>query len=139
MILGFGLWFGLNFKPGSYPDAEHYDIDASEDDLLTAIRTFKHNSPRYNVPISTGLSDGQDGYWYFIYFYLPETDQIILTWTRPIDKTHTTFALVSVNGGSEIGNWKQLNRKELGKEGTNKIKEEFEMRILNKIKQLIEK
>lgn len=142
VFLGFGLWFGLNFKPGSYPDAEHYKVDATEDDLIAAIITFKRNTPEYNVPKGVGLIDGRktkNSHWYLVYFYLPETNQILLTWTRPEGPNRTTFALVSVNDGLIIGNWKQLNRDELGRQGTKKMKQEFETKILVNIKQLLKK
>ena len=143
-FVGLVVWFGYNFAPGSYPYAETYELDSSEEEVKSAINKFKQEHPEYIVPKVTisnqdscDLSDGQSkepGYWYFVYFYYPQENQIICTWTRPNGKNKTTFAFVSINDGLNLGNWKDINKDFSYSE--NKIeKKKFEERILNKIKE----
>ncbi|THF49437.1 hypothetical protein E6C50_11850 [Flavobacterium supellecticarium] len=132
-----------NFAPGSYPYAEEYDIDTSEKLLITAIENFKKHHPEFNIPnavtikgnptILEGGRGGVDDYWYHIYFYYPDSNQIIYSWTRPINDTKTSFAFVSINQGLEIGNWKEINHDLKGKENSSE-KEKFERLILDGVK-----
>lgn len=48
-------------------------------------------------------------FWYHIYFYYPDKNQIIITWTRPKTKTSTSFAFVGINQGLTLRNWKDVN------------------------------
>lgn len=126
-----------NFAPGSYPYAEEYEINVNESTLIEAIRNFKKNNPQYNVPEQTQLQGGRHGdkdYWYHIYFYYAEEDQIINTWTRPVNKGKTTFAFVRINQGLTLGKWKDINRDFSGSEN-KELKKKFEERILNKVKE----
>ena len=126
-----------NFAPGSYPYVEEYKIDVNESTLIEAIQNFKKNNPQYNVPEQTQLQDGRNDdndYWYHIYFYYPEENQIIYTWTRPADNGKTTFAFVSINQGLTIGKWKDIN-KDFSSSENKEQKKKFEDRILNKVKE----
>ena len=78
-----------------------------------------------------GREDSTD-HWYHIYFYYPDKNQIIHTWTRPETKTKTTFALVGINEGLTLGNWKTVNRSFWWWKNKPEI-EEFEQRILKRI------
>jgi len=132
-----------NLAPGSYPYAEEYDIHTSEKNLITAIENFKKHHPEYCIPNTitiqgnpTTLNDGRrkaDDYWYHIYFYYSDTNQIVKSWLRPIDSTNTTFAFVSINQGLEIGNWKLINHDLKGKENSSE-KEKFERLVLDGVK-----
>ena len=55
--------------------------------------------------------------------------QIIYTWIRG-----NKFAFISINKGTEIGNWKRIN-KDLNDSENKEEKKKFEERILNKIKE----
>ena len=137
LIVGGVIWFGYNFAPGSYPYAEEYEINVKESDLIKAIQDFKKDNPQYIVPEQTQLKDEQGGdrkLWYFVYFYYPQENQILCTWTRPIDKGKTTFAFIGINQGLELGNWKMIN-KDYGSSENKEEKKKFEERILNKIKE----
>jgi len=132
-----------NIAAGSYPFAERYDIYASEKLLITAVVNFKKHHPEFNVPNTitlkgnpTNLKDGHNGkddYWCHIYFYYPDNDQIINSWIRSADNEKTTFALVSINQGLEIGNWKKINNDLNGIENEFQ-KKKFEKIIINGIK-----
>jgi hypothetical protein len=87
------------------------------------------------------LKDGRLGrekfdFWYHIYFYYPEKNQIVKTWTRAHTQTTTNFAFVALNQGLTLGNWIDVNKYFLW--WKNKpIKEEFEKRILSKIEEKV--
>ena len=121
------------FAPGSYPYAEHYEIEASEEALIRATNKFKTEYPEFTPPDSIGLKDGRrdspDEHWYHVYFYYPKEKQILHTWTRSSDKTHTTFAFDAVNEGTELGNWKSIND-DFGGSQNRLQKQRFEQRIL---------
>lgn len=126
------IWLGCNFAPGSYPYAEHYELNVNEDTLIKEIQNFKKENPQYNVPKQAQLEDGRDkngGYWYFFYFYYQKENQAILTWTRSESKTKTIFAFVGVGEGLTLSNWKEVN-KDFSKSDNNLQKQKFEERIL---------
>ena len=102
-----------NLAPGSYPYAEEYEVNLNEPALIESIKKFKINNPQYNVPEEIQLKDGRNDeqdLWYHIYFYFPDENQILYTWTRTSGKQTTTFALVSINQGLIIGKWKEINK-----------------------------
>lgn len=131
------IWFGINFRAGSYPYAEIYELNIDEAALIQYIQEFKVEHSEYNVPPELLLTDGRSDkydHWYHIYFYYPIENQIIYAWTRPGEQGITKFALVSVNYGQKLGNWKDINKDFSSSE--NKIqKQKFEERILNNIKE----
>lgn len=135
------IWFAKSFAPGSYPYAELYEIPVDEATLIEAINKFKNKNPQYCVPDQVKLKDGRkdkNAYWYRIDFYYPEENQIIFTWTRPANKGTTTFAFVSINDGTVLGNWKDIN-KDFSRSENRNNKKKFEDRILNPIKTIIER
>ena len=72
-----------------------------------------------------------------LYFYYPEKNQIIYTWTRPTGENKTSFAFVSINEGLTLGNWKEINR-DFNSEENGMEKKIFENKILNVIKKDLE-
>jgi hypothetical protein len=131
---------GCNLSPGSYPYAEKYEINSKEQDVIKAIETFKNIYPQYKTPEEIGLVDSrgkEHDHWYHIYFYYPEENQIVYAWTRPIDGKRTTLALISVNEGLTLGNWKDINH-DFKKSDNEKQKAIFENRIFNPIRLLLE-
>jgi hypothetical protein len=135
------LWsVSCNLAPGSYPNAEIYELKINETELISAIERFKKNNPDYCVPEQTQLKDGKsddkNDHWYHIYFYYKDKNWIIYTWVRQTNKDITSFAFVSVNEGLILGHWKVINKDYSSKE--NKLQKElFEKRILNEIKKQI--
>lgn len=133
--------FGCNLAPGSYPYAERYQLNTEESKLISAVEKFKSLNPEYEVPHIVGLADGRSAdvtdHWYHIYFYNKKDDEIIYTWVRRLNKKEVSFALVSVNNGLELGNWKRVNKDYPNKENKQKIKK-FEELILDEIKKLLE-
>jgi hypothetical protein len=128
---------GCDFAPGSYPYAEHYELNISEDFAIKTVQNFKKNNPQFNVPEKTQLDDGRGGndggHWYHVYFYYPKENQIIHTWIRSEEKGKITFGFVGVNAGLTLGNWKEIN-KDFSYPENALQKKKFEERILNPIK-----
>lgn len=137
-----------NLAPGSYPYAEKYELNYSEEDVKTAINKFKMDNSEYIVPKVTVNNEGawnltdeptkNPAYWYKFYFYYEDENKILLTWTRPAGKDKTTFAFVSINEGLNLGNWKDIN-KDFNSTVSKNEKLKFEERILKKIKQELSK
>jgi hypothetical protein len=99
------------------------------------IHKFKEHNPGYVLPNSIPLKDGRrsiDDHWYHIYFYYPEENAIVKTWTRPISGSKTTFAFVGINIGANLGNWKFVN-KDFSHDENDKQKRLFEERILHQL------
>jgi hypothetical protein len=121
-----------DFAPGSYPYAEIYEFDAKEDELIKIVSEFKKSNPNFILPEDINIKDGRSNdvsdHWYHIWFYYKEEDKIVYTWIRG-----SKFAFVSINEGSELGNWKRIN-KDFTQVENKKEKEKFEKLILNKIK-----
>ena len=127
--------FGTSFAPGSYPFAERYELNASEDKVINAVKSFKADVTTMALPkdLPDGRRDSLD-HWYHIYFFLKQENLIVKTWLRPAGKNKTTFAFVAVNDGLVIGNWKFINH-DLNDSENDKLIEKFKSRILTPIKQ----
>jgi hypothetical protein len=139
-----GAWF---MAPGSYARAEIYELEISEDSLIQIIKVFKIENPDLVLPqpvnhpellkytLQDGRKDSTD-YWYHIYFYYPDKNQIVHTWIRQNTRTSTQFAFVGLNNGMTLGNWQMVNESFWW--WKNKpIKNEFDNRILKKIEEKI--
>lgn len=136
LTLACQLFIGCNnIAAGSYPYAEVYNVDMPESCLIQKINDFKKANPDYNVPGEVGLVDGRlknNDYWYHIYFYYNDNDQIIKAWTRPAANGKTSFAFIGINQGSTLGNWKMINS-DFSREEDQEQKERFEQLILKRI------
>lgn len=123
-----------DFAPGSYAYAEEYEINANENDLIEVINDFKKDNPEYVVPEQSQLVDGRNkevgqDFWYHIYFYYKAENRIVKCWTRPINKKKTTFAIIGINQGLTLGNWKMIN-KDFNNTDNEKEKKRFQEEIL---------
>jgi len=132
----------------SYPYGEEYRVNAPENDVISAVKTFKAQHPEFVVPDSltmqagkkSNLVDGRRGkgdYWYHVYFYYVKENEVVKTWIKPADSSHTIFAFDAVNEGLMIGNWRGVN-KDYSESESQHVKEIFEQRILNEVKRLSE-
>ncbi len=139
--------FGWNFAPGSYPRAEIYEFDIPEETLIKIIEDFKRDNPELSLTKEIYIPNGgkvilKDGkrnekeFWYSFYFYYPDKNQIIKTWTRPNTKSTTYFAFAGINNGLTLGNWRNVNESIFWWKNTP-VKKEFEERILNRIKEKV--
>lgn len=139
--VGFGFYkLAELYSPGSYPNAETYDIRVSEEKIINSINKFKDVNPKFVPPVSFNLQDGRfnaNDHWYDVYFYYPESKEIIHVWTRPGGSGSTTIGFVGVNQGDRLGNWKDINRDFSSSENSMQ-KAKFEKLILDPIKQIIE-
>ena len=128
-----------NISAGSYPYVERYEFNTDEATLIEAIKIFKKNNIEYSVPISTQLSDGRSDssdHWYSVYFYYAKEDKIVYAWTRPINKEKTSFALVGINSGLKLGNWREVN-KDFNAIENQQQKKMFEDRIVKSIREIL--
>ena len=142
------------FGVGSYPNAETYEIDGSEEEVLKAVQIFKSQNPQYNVPDSITLhgrhqpnayKDRKNNLWYNIYFYDKENKQIYLTWTRQITQQFgeletnpkTKFALVSIRTGFKLGIQAPKINRDFTRKENKYYKKRFEDLFLNKIKEIV--
>jgi hypothetical protein len=147
IVLG-GLFFFYKladmFAPGSYPYAEHYELNFPEDKVIVAINKLKTSDTELIVPKVTiqgsgqwDLNDGKEkdtDYWYKFYFYDKGKNEILFTWTRPSGPNTTTFAFVSINNGLDLGHWNEIND-DFGFFKNRKVKKSFEETILKRIKE----
>lgn len=148
-VLVFSFYKLLNVaNTVSYPYGEEYRISAAEKDVVVAINTFKTTHPEFKVPDSLLMPGGRKGqlldgprgkgdYWYHAYFYYSKEQQVIKTWLKPVDSSHTIFAFDAVNQGLKIGNWRGVN-KDYGHDESKHIKELFEQRILSEVRSIAE-
>lgn len=83
------------------------------------------------------LIDERRNHWYSFYFYYPDKNQIVKTWTRSTFNSKTNFAFAAINEGLVLGNWTTANQSFWWWQN-NERKTEFEKRILAKIKTRIE-
>ena len=133
------FYLGWAFAPGSYARAEIYEIELPEQELIEIINEVKVENQILTLPqeMKVILKDGRLGrekfdFWYHIYFYYPDKNQIVKTWTRAHTRTTTSFAFVAVNQGLTLGNWTDVNKYFLWWKNAP-MKEEFEKRILSRI------
>lgn len=128
---------GNMFAPGSYSYSEKYELDVDENILIEAIDNFKEENTKYSLPEQIQLKDGRrdsSDYWYHIYFYYPEENQIVKSWVRQKEKGKVTFAFVGINEGQNLGNWRMIN-KDFSKSENREQISKFEERILKRIKE----
>tara|TARA_R110002033_G_C3820115_1_gene233003 strand:+ start:279 stop:758 length:480 start_codon:yes stop_codon:yes gene_type:complete len=138
IVFGFIIYYlGWSFSPGSYARAETYKFNVSEKTLIEIINEVKLENHSINLN-TYGYQDGRESHWHSFYFYYKDKNQIIHTWTRPKSKTETTFAFVGYKNGNDLGNWINANENFWWWKNS-KAKTEFETRILNKIKEKINK
>ncbi|MDR7130950.1 hypothetical protein J2X69_003309 [Algoriphagus sp. 4150] len=135
LITWFSFLYSCDFAAGSYPYAEIYEFEVSENKLIETASEFKVNNPDYIVPENVGLFDGRSqdktDLWYHIWFYYKEENKIIYTWIRG-----NKLAFVSIGEGAELGGWKRIN-KDFNRSENKEEKKKFEKRILNKLKESI--
>jgi hypothetical protein len=122
---------------GSYPYAETFEIKAPEAKVIQAVMDYKAKHPESVVPLQrlTDCKKDSTDYWYNIYFYLPETNQIVHCWTRPSGKNKTTFAIVGINEGLELGNWRRVNS-DFGYFENREILKQLEEKFVTPIQQI---
>lgn len=124
---------GNAFAPGSYPYAEHYEFNYSEQKVVEAIEIIKREN--INLKVGKGWEDtNPTDHWNHIYFNFH--NRMLLTWLRSNGANNTTFAFVSIK--DENSNWKSINN-DFGYFENQKIKKEFEKEIVEKIKKQLMK
>ncbi|SFW60106.1 hypothetical protein [Cellulophaga fucicola] len=136
-LLAVGLLFyyiGWSFSPGSYGKAETYELNVSERILIEIINEVKSE----NNLNTNSFADHKSKHWYSIYFEYKDKNQIIHALTRPKNKTTTTFYFANYKNKTDLGNWIDANEYFWWWKNS-KAKNEFEERILERIKEKIKK
>jgi len=124
---------GNAFASGSYPHAEHYEFNYSEQKIIDAIEIVKREN--VNLSVGKGWEDTHStDHWNHIYFNFH--NRMLLTWLQPNGENKTTFAFVSIQ--DENSKWKSIND-DFGYLENRKIKKEFEEEIVEKIKKQLMK
>ena len=101
---------------GSYPFVEYWNIKASEQEIINAIKELNNTNPNFQPPdnvefISTRDTSNERDYWLYINLFYPDTKEIVHTWTRPdFDTTVTRFAFVGLSRIDISPNYRLINR-----------------------------
>lgn len=122
-----------DMSAGSYPYAEIYRFDVSEDTLIHFLAEMKereHYLPPEYLQLSDGKRDSLD-HWYHIYFFDKEKNEVYKTWVRKEDKVVTKFAFVSIQS-LVTGEFKRINKDFSSDQNRSKLKA-FDKTILQKI------
>lgn len=128
------------FAPGSYPYAELYEFQLSEDSLIKVVERFKIQNPEYNIPNQERFVDGRKNeakQWYHVWFYYPQDKKVVKCWIQATNNGYASIGFVGIGDGLSLDNYKELN-KDFSDEENNLQKEKFERLILNKIKKSME-
>ncbi|MCC8018253.1 MAG: hypothetical protein LIO85_00540 [Rikenellaceae bacterium] len=141
LLAGFAIYMAYKISPGVYVYAQKYKLDASDECVIAAVDTFFMQNKKYRLPEGSYLTEEQqewDGYYYYIYFYVPEEKRYLNTWIRGSidDKNQTTFALVAISENLEPYSWFLVNN-ELSRKENRRVKKLFEEQILKPIKEIL--
>lgn len=126
---------------GSYPYAEYYYIDISQDDLIKKITSFKETNPQYKIYTTNEnrekveVKDDTANYYQSFYFNLGNDSVIlcVINIGSEVPKNSTKMGLVRFSTQKNFGSWKSINTKELSKKDNAEIKRIFENKILNNL------
>ncbi len=135
LITSFLIFISCIFAPGSYPYAEIYEFDVSEEILINAAENFKKENPEYNLFNQERFKDGKRNkkdHWYHIWFYYSQENKIVKCWIR-----NNEVAFVGLGDGMNLDNYKEVNKDFTRKENKAQ-KDKFEKLILNKIKEYLQ-
>lgn len=121
---------------GSYPFAETWSFNVSEDTLIEVIRKLKANDNSLQVPNETELLAGRNSYWFYIKLFDNENDEVIHIWTRASTSTSSTLALVGYSkyANSDLNIERQLINADFWKLENDKRIEKFEKLVIEKIR-----
>ncbi|MDN5211932.1 hypothetical protein QQ020_07710 [Fulvivirgaceae bacterium BMA12] len=128
-----------NLAPGSYPNAERYEIETSEEALIEAVHAVKSSNSELTIPNNIPLIDGRKDsldHWYHFYIYNRERNQVMKAWVRG-GKSKSKIAFVGVYDSSFEKRWKYINQ-DFDRESNKEYKKLFEEKILNPVKKIIE-
>ncbi|WP_422359236.1 hypothetical protein [Reichenbachiella sp.] len=107
----------------------------SEDQLINRLKIYKELHPELKLPVGVNMKDGKRDkvdHWHHFYFYRKESDQVVKTWVRRIDKERSTFAFVAIFDRSFQHGLKFIN-KDFDDEENEILKSRFEEEILVKV------
>ncbi|WP_264536246.1 hypothetical protein [Flavobacterium sp. N1736] len=126
------VFSSCNLAPGSYPYAEIYEFDVSEEVLIKAVEEFKIDNPKYTLPNQERFIDGKKNkkdHWFHVWFYYPDRNKIVKSWIRG-----NKIAFVGIGEGMDLRSYKEIN-KDFGYSENKEEKRMFEEQILKKIKE----
>jgi len=128
---------------GSYPYAEQYILNVSEDQVINEIQELKQKDFSLQVPLDNssfgGLIDERNGNMYYVYFLLRDRKTVILCYIRRIDDYTTTLGLISVGEGPRFLNRRTINARsyfllrDLSRNENRQFKKDLEEQVLDKL------
>ena len=149
ILIGFlVIIFMLNFlyslsMVGSYPYAEQYILNLSEDKVINEVQKLKQKELSLQVPLDSssfgGLSDEKKGTMYYVYFLLKDRKTVLLCYIKRIDEYTTTLALIAVGEGPRFLNKRTINARsyfllrDLSRSENKQFKKELEEQVLDKL------
>ena len=124
ILLGYFSWVGFLWKffnsgiAGSYPHAEAWTLNITEEKLIEAIIKVRSEHPE--MVDSENVNIIQDNGFKHIVFYYKDSNERVQTWVRSNeDANFTTIALISIskvdNAKNETSNF-SIDRKEINKD-----------------------
>jgi hypothetical protein len=122
------------FMAGSYPYAECYEFNITQEKLIEKVNIFKEENPAYklftyNKENREEVLDHYTEYFYHIYFYFADINQTI----HCIITKYGSIGVDAMSEGVNFGDWKNINTKDLSKKENKEIKKKFETEILDKL------
>lgn len=129
------IFNSCNLAPGSYPYAEIYEFDASEENLIKAVEEFKIDNPKYALSNQMRFTDGRrdkKDHWFHIWFYYPDRNKVVKSWIRG-----NKIAFVGIGDGMDLSNYKEIN-KDFDYSENKEEKKKFQEHILDPIKAILE-
>lgn len=129
---------------GNYAFSESYNLKYSEAKVIKAIKEFKEQNPKHQVPKVSISPDNfyiledkrsENGLWFIVYFYDANKNRILNIAVRG-NENNTTLKFESINDGLKIGNWKRINL-DFSYDENEQLKKMFEESFFYSIEELL--
>lgn len=123
------------FNSGSYGNAEYYDFNLTNKELIKNIDKFKQDNPQFATrKYFDGLD--QSGNFYNIYFYLEEEKALVycvLLMGRNSENDKAVLGFHYIESDLDHSLYGRINSNDLSKDENKRIKKQVETIILNKL------
>jgi len=120
---------------GSYADAETYKVNASMQKLINAVNTFKIEHPEMAPSDSSGLKDYSSDPFYMAFFYYRDKKVYTTTYIRSNGDNSSYWGLVAIR--AEGSTSARIVNNDIKGSENEAVKQEFVARILNPIKEIL--
>lgn len=123
------------FNSGSYGNAEYYEFNFTNQELIDRIHKFKHDNSLFTTKRHTDGLDQSENF-YNIYFYLEDEKALaycvlLMNKNRKSDKAIFGFHYIESDTSYSLDG--RINTDELSKEENKRIKKKIETEILSKL------